>query len=125
MKVWDRAGIKLATPGCAFRLASVARHVTDCATWLGVLLLWVICYNIYLERFQFTNLLSLVGKHHLVFILNGRQKWLVCLEIFYQVFKNLPVGLKQCITVNVLKFRTQIAFQKGLDKQCRPISNCF
>ena len=31
-KVWDRTGIKLATPGSAVRLASVARHVTDCAT---------------------------------------------------------------------------------------------
>ena len=32
---WDRAGIELATPGSAVRLASVARHVTDCATRLG------------------------------------------------------------------------------------------
>ena len=31
-KVWDRAGIELATPGSAVRHASVARHVTDCAT---------------------------------------------------------------------------------------------
>ena len=31
-RVWDRAGIKLATPGSAVRHASVARHVTDCAT---------------------------------------------------------------------------------------------
>ena len=31
-KVWDRAGIELVTPGSAVRLASVARHVTDCAT---------------------------------------------------------------------------------------------
>ena len=30
-KVWDRAGIELATPGSAVRFASVARHVTDCA----------------------------------------------------------------------------------------------
>ena len=29
-KVWGRAGIKLATPGSAVRLTSVARHVTDC-----------------------------------------------------------------------------------------------
>ena len=36
-KVWDRAGIELATPGSAVRLASVARHVTDCATRLGTL----------------------------------------------------------------------------------------
>ena len=34
-KVWDRAGIELATPGSAVRHASVARHVTDCATWPG------------------------------------------------------------------------------------------
>ena len=33
MKVWDRAGIELATPGSAVRLTSVARHVTDCAMW--------------------------------------------------------------------------------------------
>ena len=34
-KVWDQAGIKLATPGSAVRLASVARHITDCATRPG------------------------------------------------------------------------------------------
>ena len=31
-KVLDRAGIKLATPGSAVRLASVARHITNIAT---------------------------------------------------------------------------------------------
>ena len=31
-KVWDRAGIELATPGSAVSFASVTRHVTDCAT---------------------------------------------------------------------------------------------
>ena len=35
MKVCDRAGIELATPGSAVRFASVARHVTDCATRPG------------------------------------------------------------------------------------------
>ena len=35
-KVWDRAGIKLATPGSAVRLASVARHITDCTTRPGL-----------------------------------------------------------------------------------------
>ena len=35
MKVWDPAGIKLATPGSAVRHASVASHVTDCATRPG------------------------------------------------------------------------------------------
>ena len=35
MKVWDRAGIELTTPGSAVRLASVARPVTDCATRPG------------------------------------------------------------------------------------------
>ena len=32
MKVWDGAGIELATSESAVRLASVARHVTECAT---------------------------------------------------------------------------------------------
>ena len=36
MKVWDRTGIELATPGSAVRHASVARHVTDCATRPGM-----------------------------------------------------------------------------------------
>ena len=34
-KVWDRTGIELATPGSAVRHASVARHLTDCATRSG------------------------------------------------------------------------------------------
>ena len=34
-KVWDRAGIELATPGTAVSFASVTRHVTDCATRPG------------------------------------------------------------------------------------------
>ena len=34
-KVLDRAGIELGTPGTAVRLASVAGHVTDCATRSG------------------------------------------------------------------------------------------
>ena len=34
-KVWDGAGIELATPGYAVRHASVARQVTDCATRPG------------------------------------------------------------------------------------------
>ena len=36
MNVWDLAGIELATPGSAVRLASVARHLTDWATRPGV-----------------------------------------------------------------------------------------
>ena len=35
MKVWDLAGIELATPGTAVSLGSVARHVTDCAMQPG------------------------------------------------------------------------------------------
>ena len=31
-KICDQAGIELGTPGCAGRHASVARHVTECAT---------------------------------------------------------------------------------------------
>ena len=37
-KVWERAGIKLSTPGSAVRLASVARQVIDCAMRPGGLL---------------------------------------------------------------------------------------
>ena len=33
--VWDRNGIELTTPDSAVRHASVARHVTDCATRHG------------------------------------------------------------------------------------------
>ena len=36
MKVWDGAGIELATPGSAVKLISVARHFTDCATQPGI-----------------------------------------------------------------------------------------
>ena len=36
MKVWNRARIELVTPGSAVRLASVARHITDCVTQLGL-----------------------------------------------------------------------------------------
>ena len=39
-KVWDRAGIELVTPGSAVRLASVARHVTDCPTRPGNCFVW-------------------------------------------------------------------------------------
>ena len=35
-KVWDQAGIELATPESAVRLAFVARHVTDCTTRPGI-----------------------------------------------------------------------------------------
>ena len=35
MKSWDQAGIELMTPGLAVRLASVARHITDCAKRSG------------------------------------------------------------------------------------------
>ena len=37
MKVWDRTGIELVTPGSAVSFTSVARHVTDCATQPSIL----------------------------------------------------------------------------------------
>ena len=46
MKVWDWAGIDLATPGSAVRLASVARHVTDCTTRPGKISLRCVPLNI-------------------------------------------------------------------------------
>ena len=40
-KEWDRARIKLATPGSAVRLASVARHVTDSLRCPVHILIWI------------------------------------------------------------------------------------
>ena len=45
MKVWDRAGIELATPVSPVRHASVARHVTGCATRCS-------CVNCDVEQWQ-------------------------------------------------------------------------
>ena len=66
MKVWDRAGIELATPGFALRLASVARHITDCATRPGIIKvidnlvqvdhgICIILDEVFLENKLFTN----------------------------------------------------------------------
>ena len=38
-KVWDQARIKLATPGSAVKHVSAVRHVTDCTTPLGHMLI--------------------------------------------------------------------------------------
>ena len=43
--VWDRAGIKLATPGSAVSFASVTRNVTDCATRPGMKKRWPVSYE--------------------------------------------------------------------------------
>ena len=61
-KVWDRAWIELVTPGSAVRLASVARHVTDCATWPSKETVWTLflqCWSgsrlFAYTRYQLTN----------------------------------------------------------------------
>ena len=46
-KVWDRAGIELATPGSAVSFASVTRHVADCATRPGFFFLLNGTYELY------------------------------------------------------------------------------
>ena len=51
-KVWDRTGIKLATTGSAVRHASVARHVTDCATRPGLCVLGLAVSNINESNFK-------------------------------------------------------------------------
>ena len=58
-KVWDRAGIELATPGSAVSFASVTRHVTGCATRPGRT--WACLqsrerYKTYQKGFQFKGL---------------------------------------------------------------------
>ena len=54
------------------------------------------------------------------------------LKIEFPVSKSLYAGALFCSgiglcmhTVNALKLRTLVAWQKGLDKQCRPRSDCF
>ena len=69
MKVWDRARIELVTPGSAVRLASVAKHVTDCAMWplfLSVIAIAMFKYLLgRLASFAFPSLLiSLVMMPH-------------------------------------------------------------
>ena len=48
-KVWNRARIKLVTPGSAVRCASVARHVTDCATQPGTFRAWNLALRLVLD----------------------------------------------------------------------------
>ena len=64
-KVWYRAGIKLATPGSAVRHASVARHVTDCATRPGTLNMSLNVHNRWenLPTEWFSPVVSLVIIH--------------------------------------------------------------
>ena len=65
-KVWYRAGIELATPGSAVRLASVATHVTDCAMLPGkVKILWswlhlILIYTVFKILFNFYRVMRTV-----------------------------------------------------------------
>ena len=62
-KVWDRAGIELGTPGSAVGLASVARHITDCATRRGIVKLYQpFSQRIHLLLFLFENLYPYKAK---------------------------------------------------------------
>ena len=58
MKVRERAGIKLATPGSAVRLTSVARHIADCATRPGKKMSWnvLFCADIGVSTLWMLNL---------------------------------------------------------------------
>ena len=93
-KVWDRAGIELATPGSAVRNVSVARHVTDCATRPGdmhicvkqkqdqtLLWTWVAgaygCVNSLYAKFKFTGMKSDYTKLHNVIY----SRWLNNFEV--------------------------------------------
>ena len=44
-KVWVRAEIELPTPGSADRLASVTRHITDCACGPGIRLFCLLTFS--------------------------------------------------------------------------------
>ena len=58
-KVWDRAGIELATPGSADRHASAARHVTDCATRPGIVEVYNSCID---STFTVTMVTKMAAK---------------------------------------------------------------
>ena len=49
-KVWDRAGIELTTSGSAVRLASVARHLTNCSMRFGPEWSWVTSQRYFPQR---------------------------------------------------------------------------
>ena len=56
-----------------------------------------------------------IGTSQVIFLVKWKLSW-------SEVHNRNPV-IK--VTVNVLKFQTLVACQKGLDKQCRPRSDCF
>ena len=51
-KVWDRAGMELATLGSAVSFASVTRHVTDCATRPGALVQFLYPFSTWTDGFS-------------------------------------------------------------------------
>ena len=64
-----RAGIKLATPGCAIRLASVVRHSTDCATWPSVNnVQWILMLASELKMLKYKQLFSDQQRYFFKFI---------------------------------------------------------
>ena len=113
------AKIKLTTPQSAVRLASVARHVTDCATWSGLgqsnyyyrqkqnhFYLHVIARKL-LEKWEKRNifvvpqlLLKLLQPHQRTEVLNDLGHPLELLNIFsiftltYILFKDIIVCLR-------------------------------
>ena len=77
-KVWDRAGIELATPGSAVRLASVARHVTDCATrpghkGLGIYTTTIVwyCMRGYIQQPSYVIAWGVIYNNHCMLLHEG------------------------------------------------------
>ena len=65
-------------------------------------------------------------KVHSVCSHDQKQSEFVHLKICSRgIFKTKSIGRFKVNTINVLKFRTLMACQKGLDKQARPRSDCF
>ena len=64
MKVWDRAGIKLTTPGSAVRHASVDRPVTDFATQPS-------------QKHNMKHILAIMLKYELVLQTYNQPKFIV------------------------------------------------
>lgn len=67
----------------------------------------------YLERFQFSDLFSLMWHHDFIFILDWREDRFIGLEVFYQILKHFSVCLKKKKKkTNIKSWNSLVIFQE-------------
>ena len=122
-KVWDRAWIKLATPGSAVRLTSVARHVTDCAmrpglakdmtlSWIKMkIFLWFLhenmCCGAHWKRLSET---LPKGGHNIMFLLRNKEISFMNTTHIKGFFYHVCIVQK---LINILNHHLNVAKQVG------------